>query len=267
MRRSVPVVLAGLMLMAAVPAEAGQRGGGGHRPPAGPCCGHPGGGSHNVNVNVNAAAQAHASASAYAASGINARGWSGHGAGGRFVGGGTVYVGGGGYGVVEGVQGGVVWRGPIEPVYLAGPSAPFGYVVEGFGRDYGRAVAPWEVSRTAVRRERRYEERHESRHESRYESRYEGWSEAEAYAYWEGRAEDAYRAGYEDGRDDCDCAPPRRAHGHEGYAYDPPPVTYRPYQPPAADPGYYGDLPPPGAVPPRAPHPTYGHPNQPGERG
>lgn len=274
----------------ALPAEAGgPRGGqGGHRPPPAPCCGHPGG---NVNINVNAAAAAQASAyaGAQARSAIQARGWSGYSAGRTAVGGGTVYVGGGGY-VAEGATyGGPVWHGPVAPVAVAGPSAPFGYVVEGFGRPYGRGPAPWEASRWArvedrtssyhrdayAYREDTYREDayRETRHGSAYEARYPGWSEAEAYAYWEGRAEDAYRSGYGDGRADCDCAPPhpRPPHGHPSQGYPGHGAMERSYAPapyhPPADPGYYGDLPPPGHTPPRAPHPTYGHPNQPGERG
>lgn len=281
---ALAVMAPALALVLALPAEAGgPRGGhgGGHRPPPAPCCGHPGG---NVNINVNAAAAAQASAyaGAQARSAINARGWSGSSIGRTAVGGGTVYVGGGGY-VTEGaVYGGPVFHDAVTPVAVAGPSAPFGYVVEGFGRQYGRGPAPWEVSRwsrTDARGSAYHEETYAYRedayyredvrayeavrHGSAYEARYPGWSEADAYAYWEGRAEDAYRVGYGDGRADCDCAPP---HPRAPHGYGERPHAPAPHRPPA-DPGYYGDLPPPGHVPPRAPHPTYGYPNQPGERG
>lgn len=305
---AAPILAVLAVAAVALPAQAGGPGGGrggsgGHRPPPAPCCGHPGG---NVNINVNAAAHAQASAyaGAQARSAIQARGWSGYSAGRTAVGGGAVYVGGGGY-VAEGATyGGPVFYAATTPVAVSGPSAPFGYAVEGFGRHYGRGPAPWEVSRwsrtdehVAVHREDVSTYRQDAyvyredtpvrdRREwrgcesdgrgvrgreggcSAYEARYPGWSEADAYAYWEGRAEDAYRIGYDDGRADCDCAPtpprpvrPGPSHGHAERSYAPVPAA------PPADLGYYGDLPPPGHAPPRAPHPTYGHPNQPGERG
>ena len=136
----------GAALLMAGPALAGDpHGGGGHGgggghpggPPPPPCCqggggGH-GGGNYNVNVNVNA----QASASAYAGGGsyINARGYD-VGGGGYRGGGGVVYVG-GGYG---GDAGGYYGGGPIYSDTVRGcgapPSAPFGYAVRGFGRDY-----------------------------------------------------------------------------------------------------------------------------------
>lgn len=112
----------------------GGQGGGGHPagpPPPPPACCH-GGGSYNVNVNVNS----QASASGYSGSYINARGYD-FGGGGYRGGGGVVYVG-GGYG---GDYGGHAYGGPIYSDQLqvgcgAPPSAPFGYAVRGFGRDY-----------------------------------------------------------------------------------------------------------------------------------
>lgn len=135
-----PVLGAGLLM--AGPALAGDpRGGhggqgGGHHPPAPPppaCC-HGGG---NVNINVNA----HVSATAYAGAGgyINAHGYD-LGGGGYRGGGGVVYVG-GGYGGDAGV--GYYGGGAVYAEAPAGcgapPSAPFGYAVQGMGRDYRNA--------------------------------------------------------------------------------------------------------------------------------
>ena len=137
----------GAAVLIAGPALAGDPRGGGHGgaghpggppPPPSGCChggggsaGH-GGGNYNVNVNVNS----QASASAYSGSYINARGYD-FGGGGYRGGGGVVYVG-GGYG---GDYGGYSYGGPTYSDQLqAGcgspPSAPFGYAVRGFGRDY-----------------------------------------------------------------------------------------------------------------------------------
>ncbi|WP_029415190.1 hypothetical protein [Brevundimonas bacteroides] len=140
--------LLGLLIMAATPALAGDRpGGGGHHGgghgggghPGGGCRGGCGGGGHyggNINVNVNANANASAYASAGAGASINARaydlgqvrgGYGGHG-GMIAVGSGGIDLGGYGYGSGYGY---VYVSGPGY-----GPSRPFGYTVHGFGRRY-----------------------------------------------------------------------------------------------------------------------------------
>jgi hypothetical protein len=144
----LPILAALLALLAAPlaadPAQAGDRGhggcgggcgGGGHHPPQPPHGGgHDGGGHHggwntNINVNVNAAARASAYAGArgYSTGTFERRG----GYGGTLIGagGGFSY---GDYGYGYGYPGPIYaeTRGPA-PV-----SRPFGYRVWGFGRDY-----------------------------------------------------------------------------------------------------------------------------------
>ena len=257
-----------LALLAAGPALAGDpRGGGHHRPPPGPppapCCDH-GGGSRNVNINVNASARAFAEASA--TSHFNARTYEVGGIRGRGHGG-TVYVGGGyggdaGYGYV----GAPVYY-DIDRRVLACASAPFGYVVTGFGRDSRRPPScggRYEYAYEDYDRGGRYgySERHDSYEERSYES-YESYEEYGAYEegvyagadydrrderrddYREDYRDEAYAArqydrGYMDGRRDCDCRPDGRD-GEPYYAVPPPPPappvrepeidTSRPYRP------------------------------------
>lgn len=240
-----------LALLAAGPALAGDPRGGGHHnpppgPPPGPCCGH-GGGSRNVNINVNA--HARASVEASATSHFNARTYDVGGARGRGYGG-TVYVG-GGYG---GDAGGYGYVG--APVYydidrrvLACASAPFGYVVTGFGRDGRRPPScggRYEYAYDTRDRGGRYgySERHDSREERSYQSyesyeEYVAYEEYGAYAY-DGPVEDPdygigdYERGYIEGRD-CDChdrgpAPYPPAYLPEPPRYEPPSYP-RPYEP------------------------------------
>lgn len=272
MRMFTAAVGAALLVLAASPALAGERGGrgGGHHPqppqpprPA-PCC-HHGGGNTNVNVNVNAqaSAQAWASAGSY----LNARAYNvgsirGHGGYG-----GVIYTG-GGYGGDAGayVGGGAIYderalEGP------ACPSAPFGYVVTGFGRDERRpSRCGYRGRDDGYDRGGRYgySTRHDTYEESRYAYR-ESYEEYEAAAWYEDRG------GYEHGgydRDDdrgydrgCNCRRDR-----EPAPYPAPHIDHRPAAP--EDLGYYGDLPPPGHVPPQAP-PRGGYPyrQEAGERG
>lgn len=235
--------VAAVALLAASPTFAGDRKGGGHRPPPPPCCDHRpppppccghGGGSHNVNVNVNASAQAYAQASA--ASYLNARAYSvDNGRRGGF-GGGAVYVGGGGYG------GDMVGYGYGAPVYydidrrvLACASAPFGYVVSGFGRDERRPPScgrPVEYEEYGYDRGGRYgySERHDS-----YEARtYESYESYDEYGSFEAYEESGGYSDY-DRRDDCDCrepAPYPPAYLPEPPRYEPPRrSTERPYRP------------------------------------
>ena len=250
---------AALVLIAAGPALAGDPRGGGHGggpccapppPPPPSCCNH-GGGSRNVNINVNASAQAFAEASA--TSHFNARAYDVGGIRGRGYGGGTVYVG-GGYG---GDAGGYGYVG--APVYydidrraLACASAPFGYVVTGFGRDDRR---PPSCGRRYVDHDHGYDrggryghsERHDSYEERSYESyeSYEEYGSFEAYEAYgaygrDGRHEDAgygigdYERGYIDGRRDCDCrepAPYPPPYLPEPPRYEPPAPPARPHRP------------------------------------
>jgi hypothetical protein len=122
----------------------GCGGGGGHPtppppPPSHGCGGGCGGYGGNINVNVNANANAYAGASA--TSHFNARAYDVGGIRGRGYGGGTVYVG-GGYG---GDGGGYYGGGAVynEEIYTGRTcaSAPFGYVVGGFGREGRRPPA------------------------------------------------------------------------------------------------------------------------------
>lgn len=265
--RALTLSAAVIALLAAGPALAGDPGGGGHhRPPPGPppapCCGH-GGGSHNVNVNVNASARAFAEASA--TSHFNARTYNVGAARGRGFGGGTIYVGGGGYGGDVGgygYAGGPVYH-DIDRRVLACASAPFGYVVTGFGRDGRRPPSCGGRSEYAYEDHDRggrygYSERHDSYEERSYES-YESYEAYEAYeegvyagADYDHRddrrdhdRDEAYAArqydrGYMDGRRDCDCRPDGRD-GEPYYAAPPPPPappvrepeidTSRPYRP------------------------------------
>lgn len=253
---------AALILLAASPALAGGprggggHGGGGHQPPRpGPCCGHPGGGNTNVNVNVNASARAGAFADAR--SYLNARaydvGSAGRGYGG---GGGVVYVGGGYGGDGGGYIGGPVYYNEAPYEGASCPSAPFGYIVGGFGRDERRTPRCVGGGRDRCDERDRcgdrggrygYSERRDSYVESRYEA-YESYEESGAYEY--GYVDDrerggapygvsAYDRGYIDGQRDCECRrdrdpapyPPRyepEPPRYEAPRYEPAP---RPYEP------------------------------------
>lgn len=236
--RLLTLSAAALALFAASAAQAGDPRGGGHTggpccappPPPPPCCNH-GGGSHNVNINVNASARASAQASA--GSYINARTYDVGGVRGRGYGGGTVYVG-GGYG---GESGGSGYLG--APVYydidrrvMACASAPFGYVVTGFGRDGRRAPTCGGGYRETSYEDRGgrygYSERHDSYEERSYES-YESYEEYGSFEAYE-----AYGADDRRGRD-CDCrepAPYPPAYLPEPPRYEPPArATERPYRP------------------------------------
>lgn len=139
-------ILTALVLLGAAPAMAGEgRGGGGqHGGHGGGGCGggcgggggHGGGGHWGGNVNVNVNANANAYAGAYAGAGayINARGYDVGAIRGQGGYGGVVSMGGGGpidLGGYGGYYGAVHVSGPGY-----GPSRPFGYVAQGFGRRY-----------------------------------------------------------------------------------------------------------------------------------
>ena len=270
-----------LLLLAASPALAGDPRGGGHQgggcgsrcggghtpPPPPPCCG--GGYSGNINVNVNANANASAQAYAGASAGgyFNARAYDVGAIRGRGYGGGTVYVG-GGYG---GDGGGYYGGGAIynEEVYEGRvcASAPFGYVVGGFGRNDRRAPAC--VANSSGCREDSdrggrygYSERHgcgAGRRESY--GAYEESGSFERYQSWESREEYSEESsygggGYDARRHDCGC-------DHDGAPYPPPYLPEPPrYEPPA-----------PPARPHRPSRPRPSHPprqsysQEPGERG
>lgn len=250
--RLLVLSIAALTLAAASPALAGGSRGG-HTPPPGPCCGHgghTGGGSTNINVNVNARASAAASAQSY----LNARTYEvgSYRSGGSY--GGSVYVG-GGYG---GDAGGYGYVGApvyydIDPRALACASAPFGYVVTGFGRDERR------LSRCVGERHEGgdrggrygYGERHQSYEESRYES-YEAYEAYESSSSYEETTEgvSAYEQGYIDGRIGCDCMERVTA---------PYPPAYLP-EPPRAEP-------PPRVRERRPAPPRQEYRQEPGERG
>jgi len=213
----------------------------------------------NANVNVNVNANSNASARSY----INARSYSSSMAR-TYVGGGTFIHGGGyagdyGYAGDWGVGGGYVHVDDRDLV-TAPASAPFGYVVRGFGRDY-------RVGGPEVRRDDRYGREGRWRDDRREVSsdHYERWERSETYrreteAAWEqeitGRESRAYDRGYDhgrsDGRADCDCrgSDPRPESRYDSGHGAP----------------YYGDLPPPDA-PPVGPPPRHGYRQEPGERG
>jgi hypothetical protein len=131
-------IVSALVIVGATPVLAGQPLGG----QSGGCriaCSPYGGGNHNVNINANAYADAHAQsyAQSYAGSGgyIEARGYDVRSIAPRpawvTVSSSEYYGSSGGYGYGHAAYGPVVVRGPGY-----GPSRPFGYVVEGFGRRY-----------------------------------------------------------------------------------------------------------------------------------
>lgn len=293
--------LAVVAILAAGPALAGERGGGhpgggcgsrcgggggGHRPPP-----PPGGGfNSNINVNVNANANANANAFAGASAGsyFNARAYDVGGIRGRGYGGGSVYVG-GGYG---GDGGGYFGGGAVynEEIYegRACASAPFGYVVEGFGRNERRAPAC--VAEAPVCRDRadrggrygysvrrgcdggRYEERYGAHDRSR--SSYDSYESYEEYGYREERYDyDRHRGhGYERREDHRPHvrsrqgapvyveAPPVYVQQPDVYVPAPPPIQAAPMTPNE----YYG-IGEDGPPPPRPPRQYYSQ--EPGERG
>lgn len=287
MRMLTALAGATLLILAATPVLAGDPGGGGHHgggghQPRPPCCGHPGGA--NINVNVNASARAFASASA--SSHFNARAYNVGAIRSGAVGGGVIYSGGGyGGGDIGGYYGGPVYYEAAWDGYACA-SAPFGYLVSGFGRDGRRAPSCGRGYYDGDHGGRYgYSERHDGYAESRYESR-ESYEEYEAYEYgedygearyaevdyggrddrYEYRREEDWRdeergardydRGYMDGRRDCDCRPD----GRDGEPYFeaplPPPPLYREHEIDTARP--YEPLPPP---------PRHGYRQEPGERG
>lgn len=235
---------AALALLAAGPALAGDPRGGGHpgggccNPPPPPppvCCDH-GGGSRNVNINVNASARAFAEASA--TSHLNARLYDVGGIRGRGYGGGTVYVGGGYGGDMGGY--GYGYGGPIyydiDRRVIACASAPFGYVVTGFGRDGRRPPSCGGYVRYEDHGYDRggrygYSERHDSYEERSYES-YESYEE---YGRFEAYEDYGAYSDHDRGRGDCDCrerAPYPPPYLPEPPRYEPPHrSTERPYRP------------------------------------
>jgi hypothetical protein len=251
---------AAFVLLTAGTALAGEPRGGGH--PGGPCCAPPpppppccapGGGSHNVNINVNASAWAYAQASA--GSYLNARAYAVDSGRGGAHGGGTVFVG-GGYG---GDAGGYGYVG--APVYydidrrvMACASAPFGYVVTGFGREGRRAPSCGGGYRYEDGGDDRggrygYSERHES-YEARSYERYESYEESMAYEESGTWSESDRRAR------DCDCREPAPYPA----PYLPEPPRYEPPAPPPARPHR------PHRPRPDAP-PRQSYRQEPGERG
>ena len=268
-------------------------GGGGHRPPPyTPPPPHGGGYNSNINVNVNANANANANAFAGGSAGsyFNARAYDVGGIRGGGYGGGTVYVG-GGYG---GDGGGYYGGGAIynEEVYEGRTcaSAPFGYVVGGFGRNGRRApacVANTGGCRDDVDRGGRYghSERHSCgggrREDDGYEQgSYSSYESHESYGESGGRCGGGcgdgpdygigdYERGYIDGRNSCGgCAPGGHNddHGGDDYAPSPPPyVSDPPYYnaPDPAPPTYSSPTPRPRPSQP----PRQDYRQEPGERG
>lgn len=279
MRMLTAAAGAAALILIASPADAGDRRGGGHQPqPPTPCChgggggGGPrpptaphGGGNTNINVNVNASAHAYASAGASARGYLNARTYDVGSYRGGYAGGGTVYVGGGYGGDTGGYYGGGavyddrVLEGP------ACPSAPFGYVVTGFGRDDMRpSRCGYRYEDAGYDRGGRYgySERHE-RYEGRAESRYEVRERYSEYgAYEEGFVREDGRR-YEDRRD-CGCDRDREPTSYPP-AYLPEPPRYEPPRHVSPPP------PPPRAHPPQPPRrparPRQEYRQEPGERG
>ena len=220
MRQLTAAAGAALFALLAAPAFAGDRPGGGspccgHRPPPPPCC-HSG--SANINVNVNASARASAAASAR--SWLNARAYDPGGMRSGRAGGGIVYVG-GGYADEYGYVGGRVFHGPVETFGRPCPSAPFGYVATGFGRDDFRPSPCGYREEVGYDRGGRYG--YSERRASAARESYEVYESREPYEAWE--------EGYVvDGRGarDCDC------YGDRPPAPYPPPYLPEPprYEPP-----------------------------------
>ncbi|GAA0640051.1 hypothetical protein [Brevundimonas lenta] len=243
MRMLLAAAGAAIVVLAASPVLAGGPNGGSGQPPRpGPCCGHPGGGNTNINVNVNARASAYASASA--GSYFNARTYDVGTYRGGYSGGGSVYVGGGYGGDIGGYVGAPVYFNEQALEGAPCPSAPFGYVVTGFGRGEREPSHCGYRYREEHDRGGRYgySERRESYEESRYEVR-------ESYEEYE-----AYEGGEYYGRErDCDCRSDREA--------APYPPAYLP------DPPRYERPAPRRAEPPRRSLPRQTYSQEPGERG
>ncbi|MBU1538576.1 MAG: hypothetical protein KKC29_00615 [Alphaproteobacteria bacterium] len=220
----------------------GGCGGGGHRPPPSPP--HGGGFNSNINVNVNANANANAFAGGGAGGYFNARAYDVGGIRGRGYGGGTVYVG-GGYGGDGGYYGG----GAIynEEIYegRACASAPFGYVVYGFGRSERRppACVATTVCRDGGDRGGRYGYSERRGCDGGRREDYGAHVESGSYGYssYEAREEyyeeSSWRGGGYGGRD-CDCdhgrdrdAPYPPAYLPEPPRHEPPARPYRPERP------------------------------------
>jgi len=231
---------AALLILVASPALAGDgRGGGGGQHGCVGGCGHrPApytlppyrGPDYNRTINVNVNALSGTSERGY----LNARPYDVSGIRGYGYVGGAVHVGGGYGGDVGGYYGaGAVYN---EEVYggRACASAPFGYVVSGFGRDCRQApacVAP--VCREGDDRGGRYgysarqgcgtdpHEAYGSYGESRARARYGAYRAREEYrqdsAYGGGEAYGGSRVS--DGRSDCDCD---HGAGHDHTPYPPP---------------------------------------------
>lgn len=276
---------AALLILVASPALAGDgRGGGGGQHGCVGGCGHrpapytlpPYHGpdyNRNINVNVNALSgtseRGYLNARPYDVSGIRGYGY-GYG-----YGGGTVHVGGGYGGDVGGYYGaGAVYN---EEVYggRACASAPFGYVVSGFGRN-GREVpaCAGAVCREGDDRGGRYgysarqgcgtdpHEAYGSYGESRARARYGAYRAREEYrqdsAYGGGEIHGGVRVS--DGRSDCGCY---HGAGHDHTPYPPP---YLPDLSPEAAPE-----PPTYAPSPHGPRPStlprQEYRQEPGERG
>ncbi|MFN4068880.1 MAG: hypothetical protein ACK4IW_05610, partial [Brevundimonas aurantiaca] len=176
-------------------------------------------------------------------------------------GGGVVYVG-GGY-AEGGAVGGSYASAPA--VVFVGPapvSAPVGYPVYGFGRDYigWRPYRPHPPIDCGCRppypghdREMRYEDRRDLSRRDAYE----------AHVYEERAYEErAYEAGgyY---REEGSVPAPTPYVEYPPIYGEPEPLPPPPPPPPT---DYYGDLPPPGNVPPQAPPRQY-YAQEPGERG
>ncbi len=241
---------AALLILVASPALAGDgRGGGGGQHGCVGGCGHrPApytlppyhGPDYNRNINVNVNALSGTSERGY----LNARPYDVGGVRGYGYGGGAVHVGGGYGGDVGGYYGaGAVYN---EEVYggRACASAPFGYVVAGFGRNGRRAPACNAGSggcQVDVDRGGRYgySERHSCGVGRREEVRV-SYEESRSYERREEyREESSWSDGYRGGQShDCGCdydgvhdAPYPPAYIPEPPRYEPPAPPARPYRP------------------------------------
>ena len=262
-------ILTALLLLGASPALAGERGGGGGGHGGGGGCGggcgggggggHPGGGGGhyggNINVNVNANANAYAGAYAGAGSYINARASDVGAIRGQGGYGGVISTGGGGgvgdYGYASGGYGPVVVSGPGY-----GPSRPFGYVAQGFGRRYvttdrccGLRPAPCYASACgggyppapppppppppSCNCQGGYQGGYQDGHG--YQQSYSGGRGDASYSRYESYSESS---GYQGGRAYAE-------HRDDGPRYAPIPYNASPLEPVSYDQGGYGYAPPP----------------------